>query len=207
MNLSNPKTIKRITAFLLAVTMILSALFMFSCSSKKGGGNTEVKHGKELKESLSNISDDDRSGYLALLDKYLCYLNMDYEGVRGLFPDDYWQSAPMTEDDFIADMDSYAGDVDASNAAQYGSGYEFYYTVVKEQNLSESIDEVQNSLSSKYGISADRVTGSYYLLVTFFVKSDTLTEGREIFDKVFRPVVIDGKWYLANELLNFGLLN
>ena len=208
MNSSKPNTIKIVTALSLVFIMLLSLLFMSSCSSDgKSSKNGNVKHGKELKESAESISEDEKGEYCTLVDKYIGYLNGDYDGIQGLFPEEYWKSAPMSEDVFINNMKGISAQTDASNVAQYGTGYEFYYSIDKEQNLTESIDEVQNNLSDKYGISGDRVTASYYLLVTVYVKSDTVPDGRQVYDKVFRPVVIDGKWYLADELVNFGIIS
>lgn len=196
---------KKICAVLLALCAVFSIICLASCSSDKKGVKTE-NHltGKELKDKMNELSEEDHDEYIPLVEKWIAFYNGDYDAVKGLFPEEYWKTCPLSEDQFIADLKAVAEQTKADNERSFGKNFVFSYEIITEKNHSDINDDTKINMEVNYGIGQDRIGKEYYLNVSLKLKSDSRSE-QEVEVFALRPLQIDGKWYVANETGKFGI--
>jgi len=150
---------------------------------------------------MKNISEEDHSEYMALVDKYVEYLSGNEEALDGLYPKEYCESFGQTEEEFIAEIKGTLEKDRETNTEKYGADYKVTYTLISEKNYEPFLDNITTNLKSKYGISEDRVSKAYIIQLDLTIKGSL----SEFTDSCFLfPTNIDGNWYLYNESGGFN---
>ena len=189
---------KKAAAFILVLSLILSALVLVSCGNSDNNEHAEVPESMKSDERSkvrNDIDENDRAGYIEVINKYIDYLNGDPEGMRDLRPADFYKELSLTPDEFVEMLKERLGATRDSYVEQFGEDVKVTYEITSEQNYESELESLRSTLQQKQNIDPGRVIKAYVVHVKITTKGSKSEDSRRVY---MFATNIEGKWYLVS---------
>ncbi len=204
MKVKNSSVKKTVLAALLILSLIVSLLALSSCGNDGAEVPAEVPaelKSEERTKARNDVADDDRTGYIEAIEKYVAYLNGDPSGMKDLRPADFYEELSMTPDEYVELLQKTVDNSRQTNIDTYGEGYGVTYEIKSEKNYDVMLDSLKSTLKEKQGIEPERIEKAYSVCAEFTIKGPKAENARTTY--IF-ATKIDGSWYLVNAAGEFN---